>query len=118
MIEKTKLIDARKSKGFTQQQIAEKLHIDISNYNRREKGLAKISMDEWEKLSKILDLPLEEIYQNEEYMTFICKDNATGNYQGNNVIYTIPESLLETQRKYIHKLEEENKFLKEKIGKK
>ena len=49
-------------------------------------------------------------------MIFVCKDNATGNYQGNNHIYSIPEFLLESQRKYITKLEEENAALKEKLS--
>ncbi len=38
------------------------------------------------------------------------------NYQGNNHIYSIPEFLLESQRKYITKLEEENTALKKKLG--
>lgn len=115
-MEKTKLIQTRIKKGFTQQQVAEYLCIDVSNYNRREKGTSKITNNEWEKLSKLLEVPLEEIYENEESMIFICKDNATGNYQGNNHIYSIPEYLLESQRKYILKLEEEIQKLKERLG--
>ena len=115
-MEKTKLIQTRTKKGFTQQQVAEYLCIDVSNYNRREKGTSKISNNEQGKLSKFLDVPMEEIYESEESMIFICKDNATGNYQGNNHIYSIPEYLLESQRKYILKLENENQKLKDRLG--
>ena len=114
-MEKTKLIQARTKRGFTQQQLAEALCVDVSNYNRREKGQIKISNSEWEKLSKILDTPVEEIYEQEDSMVFICKDNATGNYQGNNHIYSIPEYFLENQKKYITTLEEENQKLKDEI---
>ena len=31
--------------------------MDISNYNRREKGTAKVTNQEWEKLSKLLEMP-------------------------------------------------------------
>ena len=111
-MEKVKLIQARIKRGFTQQQLAKALCVDVSNYNRREKGQIKISNAEWEKLSKIMDTPIEEIYEQEDSMVFICKDNATGNYQGNNHIYSIPEYFLDNQKKYIDKLEQENEQLK------
>ncbi|WP_396148915.1 helix-turn-helix domain-containing protein [Flavobacterium sp.] len=116
-MEKIKLKETRENKGLSQKQIAEKLFMDVSNYNRREKGQAKISANEWEKLASILEVPVEDIFESQESMIFICKDNATGNYQGNNHIYTIPEFLLDSQRKYIQKLEEEIQYLKEKINK-
>ena len=111
-MEKTKLILKRTERGFTQQQMALKLNMDISNYNRREKGQIKITNDEWEKLSKILETSVEEIYEFEESNFFVFRDNSIGNYLGTNHIYSIPEYLLDTQRKYIIKLEEENKILK------
>ncbi|WP_447951548.1 helix-turn-helix domain-containing protein [Chryseobacterium koreense] len=37
-MEKTKLIEARKSMGLSQNFLAEKLCVTVSNYNRREKG--------------------------------------------------------------------------------
>jgi hypothetical protein len=92
--------------------------MDVSNYNRRENGQAKINILEWEKLSKILDVPLNEIYETDEGQVFICKDNASMNYQGTNHIYSVPEFLLETQQKYIRKLEEEIAGLKVLLGNK
>ncbi|WP_445457476.1 helix-turn-helix domain-containing protein [Flavobacterium sp. HNIBRBA15423] len=117
-MEKIKLIEARKQKGFSQQQIAEHLCIDVSNYNRREKGQAKISSNEWEKIASLLNVPIEEIYESEESNFFVFRDNSIGNYLGTNHIYSIPEYLLESQRKYITKLEEEIKELKEILNKK
>ncbi|MCL2247489.1 MAG: helix-turn-helix domain-containing protein [Lentimicrobiaceae bacterium] len=37
-MEKSKLIEMRKFKGFSQKQIADKLNMSVSNYNRYEKG--------------------------------------------------------------------------------
>ena len=117
-MEKVKLIETRKNKGYSQLYMAEKLSINESNYCRREKGQAKISSVEWEKLAQILDVSVEDIFETDENQFFICKDSATGNYQGTNNIYSVPESLLETQQKYIKKLEEENQHLKELLKKK
>lgn len=111
-MEKVKLVEARKAKGYSQNKIAEELCMDVSNYNRREKGQAKISNSEWEKLSKILEIPVEDIYESEESNFFVFKDNSIGNYLGTNHIYSIPEYMLESQRKYISKLEEEIDNLK------
>ena len=61
-MEKNKLLEARKLKGFSQEYVAEKLHIDGSSYSRREKGQIKIHITEWEKLAKILEVPLHEIF--------------------------------------------------------
>lgn len=117
-MEKKRLISIRTSKGITQQQIADKLFMDISNYNRKEKGHVKIRTDEWEKLSEILETPLEEIYEAEETHCFVFRDSSTGNYLGTNHFYSIPEHFLESQRKYIQKLEEEIESLKQQIEKK
>ena len=116
-MEKVKLIEARKNKGYSQMYMADKLCVDESNYCRREKGHSKISFAEWEKLAQILNVSVEDIYETDENQLFICKDNASGNYQGTNNIYSVPESLLETQQKYIKKLEEEIHYLKELLNK-
>ena len=114
-MEKVRLINRRKERKMSQATIAEKLCMDVSCYNRREKGQVKVSLQEWEKLADILDVPIGEIYEPEENQVFICKDNSTVHYQGTNHIYSVPEYLLDTQRKYISILENEILELKQKI---
>lgn len=118
MSTKVKLQEVRMKKGLSQEQIANLVGMTQSNYSRKENGSSKISSNEWERLSKILDVPLEDIYESEEGHLVIFKDNATGNYNysGTNNLYSIPkhiEQLLESQNKYIAKLEEEIKNLKQ-----
>ncbi len=115
-MEKQKLIETRKSRGYSQEQMAKHLHMDVSNYNRREKGQAKITSTEWEKLANLLNVSVEEIFESEETTFIICKDQSVGINNGTNNVYTIPEFLLESQRKYIAKLEEENAVLMKKLG--
>jgi transcriptional regulator with XRE-family HTH domain len=113
-MEKTKLTSARLTKGFSQAKMAQLMGMTTSTYSRKENGHSKIHQEEWDRLAKSLDVPVEDIYESEESMVFICKDQATGNYQGTNNIYSVPEYLLDSQRKYIAKLEEENEILKAK----
>jgi len=93
----------------------------LSNYSRRESGEVKMNIVEWEKLAKALNVPLSEIYEPDESQVFICNDNTSHNFLGTNNstnnIYSVPETLLETQEKYIKKLEEEIAALKLQAGK-
>uniref|UniRef100_UPI00404AE72F helix-turn-helix domain-containing protein n=1 Tax=Flavobacterium sp. TaxID=239 RepID=UPI00404AE72F len=114
-MERIKLIEARKKSGLSQQQVADKLFMNVSNYNRREKGQSKISTSEWEKLANILDTSIEEIFESEESIFIICRDNSIGVNNGTNNVYTVPEFLLEHQKNYIKKLEVEIEELKKRI---
>lgn len=102
-MKKQKLIQARKQRGITQQQIAEILCMGVSNYSRKEKGILSMRNEEWEKIAEYLGIPVEEIYEQEEAKIIICKDQAVGIgiNNGTNNVYTIPEHVLESQRKYI-----------------
>ncbi|SHE76071.1 helix-turn-helix domain-containing protein [Chryseobacterium vrystaatense] len=118
-MEKEKLRRVRKQKGYTQQEIADIIATDVSNYSRKESGAVKITKIEWEKMSKFFDVPMEEIYEEEEVSVIIHNENTTVNDNGafynvngtsNN--YNIPNSVIDNLQKYIAMLEEEIKRLK------
>jgi len=90
-MEKKLLIQVRNTKGFTQKEMADLMAMDVSNYNRREKGSVIISKDELGKLAKILDVLFGQIYEPDESHYFVFKDNSIGNYLGTNHNYAIPE---------------------------
>ena len=117
-MEKKKLIQARKNKGFTQKDMAEILCMGVSNYSRKEKGILKMRNEEWEKIAEFLGVPVEEIHEQEEAQVIICKDQAVGIgiNNGTNDVYTIPEHVIESQRKYIKMLEAEIEMLRNKLG--
>lgn len=68
---KEKLYRARKAKDYTQQQIADLLSTDLSNYNRKENGNVRIIKEEWEKIAKFLNVPIEEIYEEDDSKVII-----------------------------------------------
>ena len=110
-----KLRTIRKQKGFTQQQIADIIATDVSNYSRKESGDVKIYDEEWEKLAKALDVSVEDI--KEEKLSQMqhndkptLNDSSSINY---NQYCNIPEYLLENQQEYINLLKEQIKALKE-----
>ena len=60
-----KLISARKARKITQANIATYLKISQTQYQKREAGKIKISNQEWQNIAKLLDVSVEEIF--EEY---------------------------------------------------
>lgn len=111
---KENLIRVRKQKKFSQQDVAEHLNISQTHYQRKEKGEVGITDMEWERISKLLEVDVEEIKENNEAANVMQNfDNSSGNYIGNNNSYfNIPEYILENQKDYINLLKEENERLK------
>ncbi|MEJ5103876.1 helix-turn-helix transcriptional regulator [Chryseobacterium sp. MYb328] len=56
-----KLKSLRKQRGYTQEYMSKIISTDVSNYSRKESGDVRIYDDEWEKLAKALDVPVEDI---------------------------------------------------------
>ncbi|WES98139.1 helix-turn-helix transcriptional regulator [Chryseobacterium arthrosphaerae] len=113
-----KLRNLRKQRGYTQQQIAEILSTDVSNYSRKENGDVRIFDDEWEKLAKALDVSVEDIREEKtatvvQNLTFNDSSSNTSNQSGNyNQYCNIPEYVLESQHEYIKLLKEQIEILK------
>lgn len=113
-----KLKNLRKQRGYTQQQIADILATDVSNYSKKESGDVKIYDEEWEKLAKALDVSVDDIKEernahNNQNTTLndsaSFNDNASINY---NQFCNIPNYLLENQQEYIKLLKEQIEILK------
>lgn len=90
-----KLRTTRKQKGYSQQQVADIIPTEVSNYSRKENGYIKITRKEWEKIARFLNVKVEEI----------CDDFNEDINEGIN---------LDSLDKY-ELLEAENKILKRKI---
>lgn len=112
---KHKLINKRKERGLTQEEMAEMLRIEQSQYSRRENGTVQISKSEWSKMAKILNTSLEEIYEPHDGVYVINNEQANGNFGNHNTYIAQSEFAFETFKKYIEKLEQENTRLTKEI---
>lgn len=117
-MQKEKLRVLRKKKGYTQQQIADVIATDVSNYCRKEGGDVKIIREEWDKIANFLEVPVEEIYEEDEAAVIINNSNATFNDSpgsGSN-IHTFNNELsieiIKNLQEYIGLLKDEVKRLK------
>jgi len=99
---KVKLIEKREERGLTQKDMSEKLNMSVSGYCKRENGQRKISISEWGKSAKILNCPIEDIYEEDEKQSWIFKENSIyGNHCAKIINLTVPEDFMKTHLKYI-----------------
>lgn len=111
-----KLINSRKKKGLTQQQMAVKIAMEQTTYSKKERGISPINDEEWNRFAKALDIPVDEIKEvstplSIKNQNFTFNDNAINAH--NNI--NIPQNIFDIIIKYNAKLEEENIFLKSQI---
>lgn len=120
-MQKEKLRTIRKQKGYTQQQIADIIATDVSNYSRKESGDVKIVRDEWDKIARFLNVSVEDIYEDEEAKVVINNDHPVYNDQSSSQsgvmsqYNNIPGSIIQNLQDYISFLKEENEKLKEEL---
>ena len=121
VMQKEKLRVIRKQKGYTQQQVADFIATDVSNYSRKESGDVRIVKDEWDKLARFLDVPIEDIYEEEEATVVVNNDHPVFNDRSAGVISNqnnydnIPGDIIKNLQNYIALLKEENERLKEEL---
>ena len=112
-----KLKKIRIEKNMSQEKMAKILSTGTSSSSRTENGKTKIYDEEWEKLAKALDVPVEE-QKSEMAAGTVHNDNSTFNdHSGNfyNQNYNIPLSIIENLQDYIRLLKEQNDLLKKEI---
>lgn len=112
----------RENKGFSQEELAEKLHISRSTYQRIENGETNSWINHIENICHSLEVNLDDILKPEEGYTQINKENSANENSSNNMIqnqtnnYNISEKMLENLYDTIASLKEENRLLKEEIN--
>lgn len=114
-MQKEKLRTVRKRKGYTQQEIADVIATDVSNYSRKESGNVRIIRAEWEKIARFLDVPVEEIYEEDEATIIIenpvFNDSPGANFGNNatstNISNELSIEVIKSLQEYIGLLKEE-----------
>ena len=112
---KQKLITKRIEKNKTQEEIAHLLGMTQSQYSRRESGITKITKSEWDSLAKILETNMEAIYEPEDGIYILNSEKSNINPDKHSNDYN--NFTLDVMKKYIEKLEYENRYLKSQLEK-
>jgi transcriptional regulator with XRE-family HTH domain len=113
----------RELKGLRQQDMADKLNMNIRSYQHLENGSTRLDLERLEQIAGILETPMEDFLRQEGH--YIHQEvNKTGNTSGLNTIGNIYnygleketfERLLTSKEGEIKSLKDEIKYLKEKV---
>ncbi|MFB3388544.1 helix-turn-helix domain-containing protein [Flavobacterium sp. LAR06] len=105
-MKKIKLQEMRLKREITQDVMANLLDMTQATYSRKERGLTKITIEEWNRIAKVLGVDKSEVAEENTK-----KDSISTNFTKR--FTTIPNSLLDQ----IAFLTKENLELKEKLRK-
>ena len=108
-----KLKQARLTKNFSQEYMAEVLQISQKTYSNFENNKTKPDFSQIEEISKILETSILEFLSCEN-MSFYQNNSGVNN---GFVVNNLSEKLIEQYELRIKKLEEENKYLKSLLDK-
>jgi len=117
----------REEKGYSQENLAEKLHISRSAYQRIENGETNTWVNHLSSLCEELGISADELLTTDENFVQVNNHNESSNDNGSGVIqnqtnnYNISEKLIEQYEErikelkdQIEELKEENKLLRSK----
>ena len=62
-----KIISLRKAKGYSQQEMADKLNLSYAQYQRKESGTTSLSVACLRRIAAYFTLPLSYFFEQEEY---------------------------------------------------
>ncbi|MCJ7934639.1 MAG: helix-turn-helix transcriptional regulator [Chryseobacterium sp.] len=93
--------------------MAKILATDTSNYSRKERGETRIHEDEWKKLADALEVPVEEIKEDDNKFSSNFDSSTFNDHASGNVnYYNIPNSIIDSLQDYIKILKEQNELQK------
>lgn len=107
----------REEKGISQEELAEKLHISRSTYQRIENGETNSWVNHIENICTSLDVNMEDILKPEEGYVQVNNNNDSSNSPSDNGIGLIQNQTnhYNTSEKLIVQYEERIKELKEQL---
>lgn len=104
----SKLLELRKQKGLSQEDLAVDLGISQSSVSNYEVGLTKPDISVLEKVSSYFDVPVADLISDEPNTYFNYKNNSV---QNGYVVNNFPEKLIE---QYEERIKEKEVRIKEK----
>lgn len=111
----------REKRGFSQEELAEKLNISRSTYQRIENGETNSWINHIENICTSLNVELDDILKPEEGYPQINKENTLNENSSNNLIqnrtnnYNGSDKITESLSDQIASLKEENQRLKKEV---
>ena len=112
----TKIRKVRELKGFSQQDMAEKLQMSQNNYSKIELGRVTVSMDRFQEIAEILEIEPMKIMDFDESQVFNNHDQQGGS-SANLIVQEFSDKLEDAYKSEIAHLKDEILFLRKLLEK-
>lgn len=107
---------SRELKGLRQQDMAEKLNINIRSYQNLESGTTRLDLERLAQIADVLETPMEDLLKQEGiFIHQEIKETSNGFVYHYGVGNEVLDKLLAAKDGETQLLKEEIKYLKEKI---
>ncbi|KHD05108.1 hypothetical protein PN36_21535 [Candidatus Thiomargarita nelsonii] len=120
-----KILFMRKSKGWTQEDMAEKLNLSVNGYANIERGETDVQISRLEKIAETFGIELLELFSfGEKNVFYLAADNSQNSSFNCKILQSTDlsddkkelEHELEKARMLLQQQEKENAYLKEIIN--
>ncbi|MDR0207417.1 MAG: helix-turn-helix domain-containing protein [Bacteroidales bacterium] len=113
-----KLVDLRKQRGISQEQLAIDLHVSQSTISNYELGVTKPDTDILKKICDYFNIPITYMFSDEKII-FHTVENHSGNsgYMINSTLNTYTDKLIELYELRLREKEELITFFRKEIEK-
>lgn len=105
----TQLRNLRIQKGYSQSDMAEKMHISQSAYAKIESGKTNVDLERLDQIARILEVDWQEILSQSDTKRYYFRENKIQNA----VVENLTIGLKEAYEKHIESLKKEIAYLKE-----
>ena len=115
---KEKLKTTRIEKGFSQQDVAKYLNTNQTDYSRKENGSISFTDEEWERIARLFEVELEDIYEEDATKSIVNNDKPIFNDNSGfyNQYSDTSDKVIQHLHDYIKLLKTENKELRTKLN--
>ncbi|MGV8090750.1 MAG: helix-turn-helix domain-containing protein [Mangrovibacterium sp.] len=111
----------REFKGLRQQDVADKLNMNVRSYQKLENGVTRMDLERLAQIAKVLETSMEDLLKQDGIFV-LQKIRETGSGSGTGNIYNnygadkeVFDKLLATKDAEINLLKEESQSLKEEV---
>lgn len=96
-----KLLQLRKQKGMTQEQLAEELFVSRTAISKWESGKGYPNIDSLKSISKLFGVTIDELLSGEELITLAASENRSNvsSQKGLLFVVKVANSFIKAQRK-------------------
>jgi len=111
-----KIVQFRKQKGYTLENMAMELNLSESAYRKIETNQTKLSLDKFLQISKILDISINDLLGEKSHREYHQYNNDQGTFIGHQEFDNYYQESKEITHKLIISLESNIKDLQEEIS--